>query len=166
MDVESIAPIIKKIALFGGLTDEQIGSVSKLLETAKFHSNDLIFKEGTEPSHIYIIKSGKVKINCETKIDNEPFEIVILDVGECFGETSVIGILPHSGSAIAMEDSELIILSRNALMKLYHTDAKLFGIIILNIAREACRRLYRTNHVLLQYAAISNNHRALDTQPK
>ena len=152
MNVESIAPIIKKIALFGGLTDEQIDNLGHLLETVQFNADDLIFREGTEPSHIYIIKSGKVKIICETK-DQDPFEIVMLDVGECFGETSVIGILPHSGSAIAIEDVELIVLSRNALMKLYHTDAKLFGIIILNIAREACRRLYRTNHALLEYAA-------------
>ena len=154
MDFESIAPIIKKIALFGGLTDEQINSVGALLETVSYRHGDLIFQEGKEPSHIYIIKSGKVKIVCETKNKN-PFEIVVLDVGECFGETSVIGILPHSGSALATEETELIVLSRNILMKLYQTDAKLFGIIILNIAREACRRLYRTNYALLQYASKS-----------
>ena len=152
MDFESIAPIIKEIALFGGLTDEQICNVGQLLETVDYHSGDLIFAEGTEPSHIYIIKSGKVKVTCQTQ-DKKPFEIVLLGVGECFGETSVIGILPHSGSVIATEDTELIVLSRNTLMKLYKTDPSLFGIIILNIAREACRRLYKTNHVLLEYAA-------------
>lgn len=151
MDIDSIAPIIKEIALFGGLTDEQIRSVGQLLETAKYNSDDVIFEEGTEPSHIYIIKSGKVKVTCATH-EKKPFEIVKLGVGECFGETSVIGIMPHSGSVIATEKAELIVLSRNTLMKLYKTDPSLFGIIILNIAREACRRLYRTNHVLLEYA--------------
>lgn len=151
MDIDSIATIIKEIALFGGLTDEQLSSVGELLETAEYNPDDVIFEEGTEPSHIYIIKSGKVKVTCETH-EKTPFEIVQLGVGDCFGETSVIGILPHSGSVIATKKTELIVLSRNTLMKLYNTDPSLFGIIILNIAREACRRLYRTNHVLLQYA--------------
>ena len=161
MNFDSIAPIIKKIALFGGLTDEQVDNLGQLLETVQFPRGDLIFREGTKPSHIYIIKSGKVKIICETK-DQKPFEIITLDVGECFGETSVIGILPHSGSAIAIEEAELIVLSRTALMKLYHTDAKLFGIIILNIAREACRRLYRTNHSLLEYATKTKEYNGTD----
>ena len=156
MDFDSIAPIVKEIALFGGLTNEQIGNVGKLLDTVRYYRDDLIFEEGTEPSHIYIIKSGKVKIICETK-EKKPFEIVLLGVGECFGETSVIGILPHSGSALATEETELIVLSRNTLMRLYKTDANLFGIIILNIAREACRRLYRTNQALLQYAEMTKN---------
>ena len=154
MDIKSFTPIIKKIALFGGLTDEQILKIGHLLEMTHYAANELIFKEGTEPSHIYIIKSGQVKIVCD-RPDKKEFEIVMLEVGECFGETSVIGILPHSGSAISMTDTDLIILSRNTLMTLYHSDPKLFGLIILNIAREACRRLYKTNHVVLQYVMRS-----------
>ena len=51
-----------------------------------------------------------------------------------------------------MEDTELMILSQKALLELHQTDSELFGILILNIAREACRRLYKTDQILLHYA--------------
>jgi hypothetical protein len=48
---------------------------------------------------------------------------------------------------------ELLVLPRPALFGLHHAHPELFGWLVLNIAREACRRLYQTDQVLLQYAA-------------
>jgi len=89
--------------------------------------------------------------------------LVVYGVGRCFGETSAIGILPHSASAVAVEDTELIVLSTRALHRLYLEDTKLFGMLILNIAREACRRLHRTDEILLHYAA--DNGRIPEASP-
>jgi len=50
-----------------------------------------------------------------------------------------------------MEDTKLIALSRNALLSLFKSDLELFSILILNIAREACRRLHKTDEILLHY---------------
>ena len=71
--------------------------------------------------------------------------------GHCFGEASVIGIQRHQGTVIATIDTELIVLSREALMSIYDSDKELFSILILNIAREVCRRLYASDDVLLHY---------------
>ena len=121
-----------------------------LLEKSSYHVNDYIFKKGDEPRHIYIILSGKIKIL--TGSDNMPLELVLFDVGQCFGETSVIGIQRHSASAIAVEDTELLSLSRKALLSIFDKDKEVFGVLILNIAREACRRLHQTDETLLHYA--------------
>ena len=80
-----------------------------------------------------------------------PLELIVVEEGQCFGETSVIGIQPHAATAVTTEDTELIVLSRNALLSLLKTDLELFSILILNIAREACRRLYKTDEILLHY---------------
>ena len=61
-------------------------------------------------------------------------------------------ILPHSATALVVEDAELLVLSQEALRTLYREDAPLFGLLILNIAREACRRLQKTDEILLHYA--------------
>ena len=151
MNLATLSPIIKDIALFGGLMDDQLEILVGMLELNSFQKQKVIFKHGGEPCNIYIILSGKVKILCEHE-GQKPLEIIEFGIGDCFGETSVIGILPHSGSAIAMVDTELIVLSRKALMEIYEKDARLFGILILNIAREACRRLYHTNQTVFHYA--------------
>lgn len=146
---KDIVPILNKISIFGALNNKQLQGVLKLLTKTLYSANEYIFKEGSDPSHIYIIESGKVKM--VLGVDKTPLEIFQFESGQCFGETSVIGIQPHSASAIAVTNTELIVLSRKALFSIFESDKKLFGILILNIAREACRRLYATDQILLHY---------------
>jgi CRP-like cAMP-binding protein len=85
-------------------------------------------------------------------MNGEPMELYDFTTGDCFGETSVIAIHQHTASAIAMVDTELLVVPREKLFALYHTDPKLFGMLILNIAREACRRLSKAEDTMLHYA--------------
>lgn len=148
-DVERILPILNKIAIFGALSDKQLYTIFKLLQKVSYSADEVIFGQGSEPSHIYIIRSGEVRMVADT--DRGPLELVSFTTGDCFGETAVIGIQPHSASALAVTDTELIVLSRAALLSIFETDKELFGMLILNIAREACRRLHKTDEVLLHY---------------
>lgn len=79
-----------------------------------------------------------------------------IGVGAGFGETSAIGIIPHTASAVVTEDAELLMLSGSALYKLYQEDLETCAIIVLSIAREACRRLARSEEVLLRYAVLDD----------
>ena len=79
-------------------------------------------------------------------------ELVEFRAGECFGETAVIAIQQHTASALALEDCDLLVIPREKLFELHGTDPKLFGLLILNIAREACRRLKKTENTMLHYA--------------
>ena len=147
--IEDILPILSKISILGGLSKKQLHSVFQLLKKASYKANEYIFQQAGEPSYIYIIRSGSVKIVAE--MDGTYLELIVFGVGDCFGETSIIGIESHSASAIAMEDTELIILSREALFSIFEQDKDLFAILILNIAREACRRLHKSDETLLHY---------------
>ncbi|MBN2651747.1 MAG: cyclic nucleotide-binding domain-containing protein [Spirochaetales bacterium] len=143
---DEVQAIISKISIFGALSKEQIQTLLDKMEKFYFVEGERIFKQGDPPSNIYVVKSGSVDIRLEK--DGDVFFLANLDVGECFGETSVIGIQGHSASAYAKEDTELIILSRQALFGFYEEDPKLFGMVLLNIAREACRRLNRADMLL------------------
>ena len=41
---------------------------------------------------------------------------------------------------------------REKLLALYNTDPKLFGMLMMNIAREVCRRLNKAEDIMLHYA--------------
>ncbi|MGD9872745.1 MAG: Crp/Fnr family transcriptional regulator [Kiritimatiellia bacterium] len=150
LDVSRVMAILNQISLLGGLTDEQLHRIFPLLGSMHHKEGTMIFEQGGRPSHIYIVQSGRVKMVVD--VDGTTMELIEFGTGQCFGETSVIGIQPHSATAVAMEDTELIILSREAIHSLYKTDKDIFGMVILNIAREACRRLYKTDEILLHYA--------------
>jgi len=149
LDIEDVLPILNEISILAGLSDKQLYTLFRLLEKTSYKKGEKIFEQGCQPSHIYIIQSGSVKLVINERSDL--LELIVLGEGQCFGETSVIGIQPHAATAIAVEDTELIVLSRNALLSLLKTDLELFSILILNIAREACRRLHKTDEILLHY---------------
>ncbi|HIJ71371.1 MAG TPA: cyclic nucleotide-binding domain-containing protein [Planctomycetes bacterium] len=148
--METVLPIINKISIFAGLTVKQLDLLFKLLRRVSYKAGEVVFFQGAEPSHIYIIQSGRIKLVVGK--DDTLFELVVFGQGDCFGETSVIGIQPHVATATATEDTELIVLSRQALLSIYKQDLELYSILLLNIAREACRRLHHSDEVLLHYA--------------
>jgi len=147
--VEDVIPILNDISIFAGLSDTQLYAVFQVLEEVSYKKGEFVFEQGTHPSHIYVIVKGAVKLVVSE--DDTSLELFEFKAGDCFGETSVIGIVPHEASAVAMGPVDLLVLSRCALLSFMKSNLALFSTLILNIAREACRRLSRTDQVLLHY---------------
>lgn len=149
LDVESVLAMLNTISIFAGLSKKQLSHLFSLLQSVSYKAGEQVFQEGSEPSHIYIVRTGKIKLFMSREGTN--FELIVFDQGSCFGEASVLGIQPHGATALAMGKTELIVLSRSALMSIYETDLELFAILILNIAREVCRRLHASEEIMLHY---------------
>lgn len=149
MDYDYVMSILNEISIFAGLSDKQLPEFFKLLNKLTFETDEIIFNQGEQPDYIYVVEKGRVKIIVNE--GNTDYELIVFEQGQCFGEASVIGIQPHKGTAIATEHTELIVLSRQALMSIYKNDKDMFSILILNIAREACRRIHSTEDILLHY---------------
>ena len=149
VNIETVIPILSKIAIFGGFEDRQLHEIFKYLEEAIFRQGDYVFQKGDDPSHIYIVKNGKIDL----LITNQ--QVVLrkktLAVGDCFGEASLMAMHMHTATAIAIEDSEVMVLSRRALLQLQREDSKMFSLLMMNIARELSRRLELTDEILLHY---------------
>ena len=156
LEIEEILPILNEISLFGVLSEKQLYTVFRLLEKSHFEQGEFVFERGDPPSHIYIVWRGRIELLLDT--GGSYLAQTVFDIGQCFGETSAIGIEPHTASAIAVEPTDLIVLPTSALFKIWKTDKALFGMLVLNIAREACRRLSRSNETLLHYFAHHEVH--------
>jgi CRP/FNR family cyclic AMP-dependent transcriptional regulator len=148
-DIESVVPILSDIAIWGGVTEEQSDKIFKQLETGIFKEGEHIFKKGDEPSHIYIVRKGKIGL----LIIDQQINLLkkTLVTGECFGVASLMAMRRHTSTAIALENSEVLVLSREALWQLRREDIELFALLMMNIARELARRLKLTDDILLQY---------------
>ena len=146
-NVDSVSAIIAQVRLFGGVTDGQLPTIFKRLELWILKGGEIIFNKGDEPMHIYIVKSGKIDLQlAENDVIIHKHE---LQVGECFGEASLMCMHKHTARALAAVDSEIIVLSRRALIDLRHEDVGLFALLMMNLARELARRLYITDQMLL-----------------
>jgi EAL domain-containing protein (putative c-di-GMP-specific phosphodiesterase class I) len=79
--------------------------------TKTFEAGSLIFQEGEPGNCAYIIKEGKVELSILSNGQHLP--VAVLEKGELFGEMALIDDSVRSATAIAEEDAELLIISRN-----------------------------------------------------
>jgi CRP/FNR family transcriptional regulator, cyclic AMP receptor protein len=150
LDHVKVLTILSEISLLGGFSDAQLNTIFSTLRTLNFKKNHIIFKQDDQPCYIYIVLSGQIKIIRDYK--SITLELLTLESGQCFGETSLIGIQAHSSTAIAMQNCELLTLSRDALISLFEQDKELYSILVLNIARETSRHLRDSREHFIEYA--------------
>lgn len=154
-DVESVLPILSKIAIWGGVSDEQRKAIFKRLEKGIFKAGEHVFQRGDEPSYIYIVKKGRIELHISTP--EVKVEKTILSEGECFGVASLMSMQPHNTDAVAVEESEVMVLSRQSLHEIQREDISLFALLMMNTARELARRLKLTDDILLCYMETHKN---------
>jgi CRP/FNR family transcriptional regulator len=108
---------LKQIPLFSGLSEEEIAEIASYIERKAFHKKETIFSEGDPSSWFCILFKGKVKI---TKLSHDGKEIILelISPGEFFGGFAVLKGFPYPANAIAMQDSEIIRISRHNLMRI------------------------------------------------
>ena len=145
---KEVESILSRISIFGGITDSQQEELFSRLESGSIKKGQSVFQKGDEPSHIYIVRSGCIELFIPDK--GATIKKKRLGVGECFGQVAVMSIHQHTVSAVAVEDTEFIVLSKHALHQLHHEDVELFALLMMNIARELARRLQYMDTLLLE----------------
>jgi CRP/FNR family transcriptional regulator len=123
---------LKKIDLFKNLSDEDLKELEPYLVTTAFKKKEDIFAEGDQPEWFYIVAKGKVKI---TKLSHEGKEIIleVISPTDIFGGVAVLRNFPYPANAVAMEDSEVVKISRKNLMRLVDRFPNLMYCIALQL---------------------------------
>lgn len=155
---EKLVEILRKVTIFSGFSDRELDYICASCTVAEAKKGEVVIEEGTSASEILVLLEGKVSIVLGKQ--KNPFEVVEFGSGNCIGEASVIGIQPHSASAIVKEDAVFLVLLRQVLMKMFEDNKSLFALLVLNIARELARRLHNTNEILLHYASLTSENNA------
>lgn len=126
------AKTLKKIELFKNLSDEELKELDPYLITTAFKKKEDIFAEGDQPEWFYIVAKGKVKI---TKLSHEGKEIIleIISPTDIFGGVAVIRGFPYPANAVAMEETEVLKISRRNLMRLVDRFPNLMYCIALQL---------------------------------
>lgn len=123
---------LKKIDLFKNLADEELKELASYITTTTYRKKEDIFTEGDAPEWFYIVLTGKVKV---TKISHDGKEIIleIISPYDIFGGVAVLRNIPYPANAVAMEDSEILKISRKNLMRLVDRFPNLMYIIALQL---------------------------------
>lgn len=105
--------IIKDLSLFNDLTDAELKEVAKICEYRVYQPGEVIMQEGEPGGTLYIIRQGEIKITRNFH-NQEEMVLTILRENDFFGELSLLDGRARSASAKAMNQAELILLSKDS----------------------------------------------------
>jgi len=137
MDVNVVDQYIKHVALFEGLTREEVTKIFSKGMTMHVTAGEHIFLQGTVGNQMYVVLGGKLGVFDGKKC------IAELRTGDMFGEMALVNKEPRSATVTAVNDSRLFVLSETTFERLMTKRAAIK--ILLNIVRTLSHRLKDAN---------------------
>jgi signal-transduction protein with cAMP-binding, CBS, and nucleotidyltransferase domain len=121
IEAERLTALLKKIHLFAGLSDEQLGMVAAQFIAESQKAGKTVFEEGSFGDTFYLIFSGKaIVFRKRRKKGNgeEEQQLAILVAGDYFGEEALLTNQRRSASVRVEEDAVLLSLPRAKFLAL------------------------------------------------
>jgi CRP-like cAMP-binding protein len=148
------AAVLKKVALFQGLTQGQLAKVASIGQSRSYPGGAFLFHEGEAGQEMYVIEEGRVRISKTVPGIGEE-ALAILEQGQYFGEMAVIEEGPRSADAIAHTPCTVWVIDRARLDQLMFTDKDLAYVLLWTFVRTMSERLRETNEKIKAFFAIS-----------
>jgi len=104
--------ILRSVPLFALLDDDERAVLAGQVELKTFAARERVYKTGDAGGQAYVVISGRVRV---TTVDEDHQEVVVDEPanGEFFGFASMLEQTPHQTSAIALEESACLEVSRD-----------------------------------------------------
>jgi CRP/FNR family transcriptional regulator len=134
---------LKSVTFLAFFSDKELSELEKIIIKKRFSKNDIILMEEDTSDYMYLIYSGKAKA-VQISEDGKEQILAIHNQGESFGEMSLLDGETSPATVIAMEDSQIGIISRKDFEKHFLSDNRALKEIISLLCsrlREAWFRL-------------------------
>jgi CRP/FNR family transcriptional regulator, cyclic AMP receptor protein len=135
--------VIRKAPLFTALDDAASASLLANMVSVKIAKGTILFAEGDEGDHLYVISDGKIKLGTSSGDGRENL-LSILGPGEMFGELSLFDPGPRTSTATAVTDAKLLSLGQEKLLPWLVENPK----VSLQLLASLAQRLRRTNEAV------------------
>ncbi len=135
--------IVRKAPLFTALEESAALSLHASMDSVKISKGSILFAEGDEGDHLYVIVEGKIKLGTSSGDGRENL-LSILGPGEMFGELSLFDPNPRTSTATAVTDAKLLSLGQTKLIPWLTENPR----VSLNLLASLAQRLRRTNEAV------------------
>jgi len=135
---------LRSCALFDRVDEETLALCARTLHVRHYRKHETIFHQADPGDSLFIVESGSVKIVLSNPGSEDDAIIATLSRGDFFGELALLDGAPHSATAVAMEPTEALVLSRGRFEDLVATNPLLRQALFAGLVTEL-RRL--TSHV-------------------
>ncbi len=144
----SDASALARLPLFQDLDPADLAGLAASLRRRRYARAETVFLAGDPGTNLCVVKSGHVKLAL-TSEDGREVILALLGPGEVFGEMALFDGEPRSADAVATEQTELLLLARDAFVRSLERSPSL----AIQVIRVLAQRL-RANNQLRQDSAL------------
>ncbi|NLT24609.1 MAG: cyclic nucleotide-binding domain-containing protein [Syntrophorhabdus sp.] len=148
--VEERMSMIEKSQWGEGLSREDMERFAQYLYVARAEPDEPIFNEGAIEPYMCFVADGLVKV---TKGDSKKNVKTICEIGpgRTVGEMSIIDGLPRSASAVAVDETTVLVLTKENFELLLDDNPKLGVALFRRLAQMISHRLRVSDWMLVEY---------------
>lgn len=144
---------LRNIEIFKYISADESRRILDDATKLTLQSGGILFEAGSVGNEMYIIESGRIKIYRDS--DDDEISFAEFGSGDAFGEMSLIDEYPRSASAAALEDCELLSLTRSDFTKILEQDPPVGVKLLLAVAEVFSKRMRKTDKLLETYHLVN-----------
>ena len=135
----SVEQILRQTPLFTGLSDAEMAALAVHVTRQRFDREELLFNEGDRCQGLYLVANGKIRIFKLSPSGREQI-LAVEGPGSSFAELPVFDGGMYPASASALEDAEVLFISRKDFhgLCLQHPEV---GLKVIAVVGARLRRL-------------------------
>jgi CRP/FNR family transcriptional regulator, cyclic AMP receptor protein len=137
--------MIGEVPIFTLLDDEEREALAEMMNAREFRQGETVFHYGDPGGEIFIIRSGRVELFVEST-EGEKIVLSENEHGDVIGELSFLDGGPRTATAVASEDTQLLMLDRIRLLDFIdkHPHAAMDVLTVIGRRLRATDELLRT----------------------
>ena len=124
--------LLKKIGFLKDLPDAMLEKVGAIAKLETFDKDNILFKQNQDKTHLYMLVSGKVFLNCSLA-SGKSLTLDEVSAGRTVGVSSLLGIYPSTFTAICAETSSIIAVSGQEMRQLFLEDFETGHALMLKV---------------------------------
>lgn len=121
----SLVKALKRVPGFDALDGQDLLCIVGASVNLRWSEGSRVFAKDAPGEALYVVLEGKVKIFDD--VDGGEVEIATTGPGDYFGEMSLLSDTTHTKNAVAVEDSELLVLMKEPFRELLDSNDELAG---------------------------------------
>jgi CRP/FNR family transcriptional regulator len=133
MPTDILLKRLQTFEILRGLDDETLACLARSATWKVFPADAVVFWEGDMESNLYYLQYGSLKA-LKTSADGREQVLRFISAGEIFNEIGVLAKRPNPATAVALEESGIWLIPRQALEEIVKTHPQTALHIIENMA--------------------------------
>ncbi|HEX6716148.1 MAG TPA: DUF1003 domain-containing protein [Pyrinomonadaceae bacterium] len=137
--------LLAGIEFFEFLHEDDRQELANVVDAIKLNPGETLFHAGEPGESLFVVRSGSIELFIKDTV-GQKIVLTIAEEGSLFGELSLLDSGPRTATAIALNETELLVLDRDDLLLLFQKrpDAALSMLAAMSAMTRKADELLRT----------------------